>query len=71
MESHSIFEDGGKESKVAQPKKFLGKIGNEVYRWFAKLWLVFCGKPKSYHSDADKVAFALSYMVEAAQNWAI
>ena len=59
-----------KESKVAPPKKFSGKKGGEVYRWFVQLRLVFCGKPQSYRLDDDKVAFALSYMTGAAQNWA-
>ena len=53
------------------PKKFLGKKGNKDYHWFAQLWLVFHGKSQSYHSNADRVAFALSYMVGAAQNWAM
>ena len=65
------FESMGvanKESKVAPPEKFLGKKGGEVYRWFAQLRLVFRGKPQSYRLDEDKVAFALSYMIGAAQN---
>ena len=37
MGSHGAFEDVGKESKVAQPKKFAGKKGNEIYCWFAQL----------------------------------
>jgi Retrotransposon gag protein len=65
------FDDGVRESKVADPERFSGKKGNEVYRWFAQLRLVFRGKPRTYHSDADKVAFALSYMAGAAQNWAM
>lgn len=60
-----------KESKVADPERFSGKKGNEVYRWFAQLRLVFRGKPRTYSSDADKVAYALSYMSGAAQNWAM
>lgn len=68
---HGTFEDGIKESKVADPEKFSGKKGNEVYCWFVQLQLVFQGKPQTYHSDAHKVAFALSYMVGAAQNWAM
>ena len=36
-----------------------------------QLWLVFCGKPQSYHLDVDKVVFALLYMAGAAQNWAM
>ena len=56
------------ESNVAPPKKFSGKKGGEVYRWFAQLQLVFCGKPQLYRLDEDKVAFALSYMTEATQN---
>ena len=60
-----------KESKVAEPDKFSGKKGNEVYRWLAQLRLVFRGKPRTYNSDADKVAYALSYMTGAAQNWAM
>lgn len=64
-------EYGCKESKVAEPERFSGKEGNEVYRWFAQLRLVFRGKPRTYSSDADKVAYALSYMTGAAQNWAM
>lgn len=60
-----------RESKVADPEKFSGKKGNEVYRWFAQLRLVFRGKPRTYSSDADKVAYALSYMTGPAQNWAM
>ena len=60
-----------KESKVAPPEKFSRKKGGEVYRWFAQLRLVFRGKPQSYRLDEDKVAFALSYMTGAAQNWAM
>lgn len=65
------FESGERESKVADPEKFSGKKGNEVYRWFAQLRLVFRGKPRTYNSDTDKVAYALSYMNGAAQNWAM
>ena len=61
----------GKESKVATPEKFSGKKGGEVYKWFAQLRLVFRGKPRTYHSDEDKIAYALSYMIGAAQNWAM
>ena len=32
---------------------------------------MFRGKRRSYHSDADIVAFALSYLVGAVQNWAM
>lgn len=71
MGRHNTFENGSRESKVAEPEKFSGKKGNEVYRWFAQIRLVFRGKPRTYHSDADKVAFALSYMAGAAQNWAM
>ena len=60
-----------KESKVAELDKFTGKRGGEVYRWFAQLRLVFRGKPRSYQSDEDKIAYALSYMSGAAQNWAM
>jgi len=56
---------------VANPEKFTRKKGNEVYRWFAQLRLVFRGKPRTYHIGADKVAFALSYMAGAAQSWAM
>lgn len=56
---------------MADPEKFSGKKGNEIYRWFAQLRLVFRGKPRTYNSDADKVAYALSYMTGAAQNWAM
>ena len=66
MGKHNTFEDGSRESKVVEPERFLGKKGNEVYRWFAQLRLVFHGKPQTYHSDADKVACALSYMVGSA-----
>ena len=69
MGSHRVFEGVGKESKVAQLEKFLGKRGNEVYCWFAQLWLVFRGKSRLYHSNADKVAFALLYMAGATRNW--
>lgn len=65
------FEYRDKESKVADPEKFSGKKGNEIYRWLAQLRLVFRGKPRTYNSDADKVAYALSYMTGAAQNWAM
>lgn len=58
-------------SKVAEPDKFSGKKGNEVYRWLAQLRLVFRGKPRTYNCDADKVAYALSYMTGSAQNWAM
>ena len=71
MGSHNAFKDVGNASKVAQSEKFSGKSGNELYCWFAQLRLVFRGKPQSYHSDADKVAFALSYVAGAAQNWAM
>ena len=60
-----------KESKVAPLEKFSGKKGAEVYRWFAQLRLIFRGKPQSYGLDEDKVAFALSYMTGAVQNWAM
>lgn len=71
LERHSSLEQGNKESKVADPEKFSGKKGNEVYRWFAQLRLVFRGKSRMYSEDEDKVAFALSYMTGAAQNWAM
>lgn len=61
----------GKESKVAEPEKFSGKKGGEVYKWFAQLRLVFRGKPRTYRRDEDKITFALSYMTGAAQNWAM
>ena len=57
------------ESKVAEPERFSEKKGNEVYRWFVQLRLVFRGKPRTYSSD--KVAYALSYMSGAALNWAM
>ena len=66
MGSHGVLEDAIKESKVEQPEMFLGKRSNKVYRWFAQLWLVFCGKSQSYHSNADKVAFSLLYMAGVA-----
>jgi len=62
---------GIEESKVADPEKFTSKKGNEVYRWFAQLYLVFQGKPQMYSSDIDKVAYTLSYMTRVAQNWAM
>jgi hypothetical protein len=68
---HGMRETDYRESKVAEPERFSGKKGNEVYRWFAQLRLVFRGKPRTYNSDADKVAYALSYMSGAAQNWAM
>ena len=37
MGGHREHDYGVKESKVVQPKKFSGKKGNEVYRWFAQL----------------------------------
>ena len=61
----------GKELKVAKPDKFIGKKGGEVYKWFVQLRLVFRGKPSTYNSDEDKVAYAFSYLTGAAQNWAI
>jgi hypothetical protein len=61
----------GKELKVAKPDKFTGKKGGEVYKWFAQLRLVFRGNPGAYNSDEDKVAYALSYLTGAAQNWAM
>jgi hypothetical protein len=61
----------GKEFKVAKPDKFTGKKGGEVYKWFAQLRLVFRGNPGAYNSDEDKVAYALSYLTGAAQNWAM
>jgi hypothetical protein len=61
----------GKELKVAKPDKFTGKKGGEVYKWFAQLRLVFRGNPSTYNSDEDKVAYALSYLTGAAQNWAM
>lgn len=70
-EGHREFDGSIRESKVADPERFSGKKGNEVYRWFAQLRLVFRGKPRTYSSDADKVAYALSYMTGAAQNWAM
>ena len=51
--------------------KICWKKGNKLYRWFAQLRLVFWGKPHSYGSDLDKVAYALSYMTRTAQNWAM
>ena len=42
-----------------------------VYRWFVQLWLVIFGKPRLYHSNVDKLAFALLYLARAAQNWAM
>ena len=60
-----------KESKVVEPEKFFGKKGNKVYCWFTQLQLVFRGKPRTSKSDADKVAYALSYMTGAVQNWAM
>lgn len=60
-----------KDSKVAAPDKFNGRRGGEVYKWFAQLRLVFRGKPRAYRSEEDKVAYALSYMAGAAQNWAM
>lgn len=62
MERYNMLEDGVKESKVAAPEKFSGKKGNEVYRWFAQPRLVFHAKPRTYHSDGDKIAYAFSYM---------
>ena len=61
----------GKELKVAKLDKFTGKKGGEVYKWFAQLRLVFRGNPSTYNSDEDKVAYALSYLAGAAQNWAM
>ena len=60
-----------RESKVATPEKFSGKKGGEVYKWFVQLRLVFRSKPHSYASNEDKIAYALSYMSGAAQNWAM
>lgn len=60
-----------RDSKVAAPEKFAGKKGGEVYKWFAQLRLVFRGKPRAYCHDEDKIAYALSYMTGAAQNWAM
>ena len=71
MGRHDRSEDGVQESKVAEPERFSGKKGNEVYRWFAQLRQVFRGKPRMYRSDADKVAYALSYMAGSTQNWAM
>lgn len=68
---YNMIEGGVKESKVASPDRFYGKKGNEVYRWFAQLRLVFRGKPRSYQSETDKITYALSYMTGAAQNWAM
>ena len=65
------YDNVGSESrelKVAAPKKFSGKKGGEVYKWFAQLRLVFRGKPRIYCCNDDKVAYALSYMTSAAQN---
>lgn len=64
-------EFDSRESKVAEPEKFSGKKGGDVYKWFAQLRLVFRGKPRTYQCDEDKIAFALSYMTGAAQNWAM
>ena len=71
MGGHWKPDYGVKESKIAQPEKFFRKKRNEVYCWFAQLRLVFRGKPQTYKSDADKVAYALSYTTGAAQNWAM
>lgn len=60
-----------KESKVNAPKRFAGKRGDEVYRWFLQLRLLFESKPRSYRSDDDKTRCALSYMTGAAQSWAM
>ena len=56
---------------MAAPKKNSGKKGGEVYKWFTQIRLVFQGKPRTYHSDEDKIAYALSNMTGATQNWAI
>jgi len=64
-------EGANKESKVAPLEKFSEKKGGEVYRWLAQLRLVFRSKPRAYQLDEDKIAYALSYMAGAAQNWAI
>ena len=63
-------EERHKESKVAKPEKFAGKKGGEVYKWFAQLRLVFRGN-RSYTTGEDKVAYALSYLTGATQNWAM
>ena len=47
MEGHQERDYGVKESKVAELEKFSGKKGNEVYRWFVQLQLVFQGKPQT------------------------
>lgn len=60
-----------REAKVAEPEKFAGKRGGEVYRWFAQLRLVFIGKPHTYRHDAEKIVYALSYMSGSAQSWAM
>ena len=63
------FEE--RNSKVVALEKFFGKRGDEVYKWFAQLKLVFRSKPRAYRVEEDKVAYTLSYMARAAQNWAI
>ena len=64
-------EAGSKELRIAKPEKFSGKKGGEVYKWFAQLRLVFRGNPQIYQSDDNKIAYALSYLTGAAQNWAM
>lgn len=71
LDEHNSMSLHDKNSKVAAPGKFSGKRGGEVYKWFAQLRLVFRGKPRAYCSEEDKVAYALSYMAGAAQNWAM
>jgi len=66
-----MFEDGVRESKVAELERFFGKKGNEVYLWFVQLQLVFRKKPRTYHFDANKVAYVLFYMTRVVQNWAM
>lgn len=60
-----------KDSKVARPDKFAGKKGNEVYKWLAQIRLVFRSQPRAYHTEEDKISYALSYMTGSAQNWAM
>ena len=33
--------------------------------------MVFQGNPQAYRIDEDKIAYALSYLTDAAQNWAM
>ena len=56
---------------MAALEKFSRRKGGEIYKCFAQFRLVFQGKPQAYRIDEYKIAYALSYLTGATQNWAM